>query len=123
VASILTEAGGVLLDPFQAGARFRGIAANDQRAPGISDIQAESETGFTLRFSEPINEAAANPINYRVEDPQGNELPIVAAELNGFGTQALVTTWPLTQGVEYTLMAITGATDAVGNPLTLGATT
>ncbi len=119
-ANVMSADGERLLDPFLASASFHGIASSDGARPVITAIAATSETSVAIRFSEPVTQAAANPTKYRLQDPDGSTLPVVAAELNGFGTEATIKTWAMTQGVRYTLVALDDVEDLSGNPVDVG---
>lgn len=120
VEDVIAADGEQVLDPFMATRTFQGIAATDTSSPGITSIEAASDTSVVVRFSEPVSEAAADPSKYRIEDPDGSPLQVVAANLNAFHTEAKITTSSMTLGLEYSLVALDAVEDASGNPLSLG---
>lgn len=117
VTNVLSTQGSKLIDPFLNTREFRGISEGDQVPPEVLEVYPTSNTTIVIRFSEPVGDAAADPTRYVIQDADANDLPVVAAVLNEFNTEVTLTTWPMTPGTAYTLVAINGVTDRNGNVL------
>lgn len=120
VSNVLSQAGEMLVDPFSSTGLFQGIGASDTRPPTMTVIQPRSAEEIVIRFSEPVVGGAGDPTRYVIEDGGGSVLPVTAASLKAFGTEATIATWPMTQGQAYQLLEIAGTTDKTGNGLILG---
>ncbi|HET8986303.1 MAG TPA: Ig-like domain-containing protein, partial [Trueperaceae bacterium] len=121
VAGVLSLSGNRLVDPFLNVGDFRGIPQGDQVPPEVLDAYATGNTTVVLRFSEPVSSNAADPTGYLVLDSGDAVLTVAGAKLNEYGTEATLTTWPMTAGVEYRLTTVSGVTDTSGNALTIDA--
>lgn len=106
VTNVGSAEGGILIDPTRCTASFYGIPPDDTTPPTLTGAACTSATGVLLSFNEPLDDEAADPINFSITSPDSEIAPdpvIIGAELTTYGTQVLLSTLPLTAEVEYTV--------------------
>lgn len=120
VGAAFSVAGGRLVDPFNNRAGFVGIAAGDARRPTLSLATSIGETAVLVRFSEAMLDepgGLGDPGAYQIRDGSGEELVVVGAEPNAYGTAVTLTTArKQLVGTIYTL-SVDGVRDMAGNPI------
>lgn len=103
------------LDPDSREATFFGIPADDSVGPVVvSAVPTDIDT-VLVSFSEPLRDGAADPLNFEIAPG----LTVIAAEATRFNTQMILTTTPMSQGVEYTL-TVSQVQDLAGNVIGSG---
>ena len=105
VTNVASLEGGILIDPTRCTASFYGIPPDDTEGPTLTGAACTSATGVLLSFSEPLDDQAADPINFDIYSEFGIDPDpvIIGAELTTYATQVLLSTLPLTAEVEYTV--------------------
>lgn len=98
------------INPEAREATFFGIPQNDPEPPIVVNAVATGINTVLVSFSEPLREGAANPINFTFSP----DLTVLSAESTLYNTQVILTTTPMTQGVEYTL-TVSNVQDLAGN--------
>lgn len=120
VGAAFSVAGGRLVDPFNNRAAFVGIAAGDTRRPTLSLATSIGETAVLVRFSEAMLDepgGLGDPGAYQIRDGSGEELVVVVAEPNAYGTAVTLTTArKQLVGTIYTL-SVDGVRDMAGNAI------
>lgn len=77
VISVTSLDDGILIDPTRNTASFFGIPPYDAEGPTLVSAACTSDTTVLLSFSEPLDDEAADPINFSITPA----LVIVGAEL------------------------------------------
>jgi hypothetical protein len=116
VGPATADPGGRLVDPFRDELAFTGIAADDVTPPSLVEAWAADNQTVTLRFSEPVQEHAADPARYTVLDASGTPLRVSSARLRVHDTRVELTTAPMVAEMAYTIAANT-ILDVAGNPV------
>lgn len=104
-----------VIDPAHDTAMFE-VVPGDDTAPEVFNAISTSLTTVLVSFTEPLAADAADPVKYQITPP----LAVTNVELNGFMTQAMLTTQAQTPGVVY-LVTVTGVKDPAGNGINTGA--
>ncbi|UCE58490.1 MAG: hypothetical protein JSU63_13730 [Phycisphaerales bacterium] len=94
------------IDPTRRTVQFSGIPLEDTVRPSLVDAASTSDITVLLSFSEPLDQDAADPVNFQItctgcETP--DELLVLHAALTRHNTQVILTTHPQTADVEYTV--------------------
>ena len=100
------------IDPTANSAVFYGIPPVDNVSPTVTGAQAVSSTRILVSISEPLREGSANPANFVISPA----ITILDAAADAYGTQVALTTLPMTEGVEYTLV-VNNVQDLAGNSI------
>jgi len=106
ITNVASLASGTLIDPTRCTASFYGIPPDDTTPPGLTSAVCINATSILLSFSEPLDDGAADPINFSITsaNPQIARDPvIIGADLTVYNTQVLLVTLPLTAEVQYTV--------------------
>ena len=92
-----------LIDPARHTSSFYGIAANDTDGPILMAAVSSSSSTVLLTFSEPLDEDAADPVNFglRCEACATKDLLVFDAWMTAHNTQIVLATHPQTAGKEY----------------------
>jgi hypothetical protein len=101
VTNVKNDTNGLLINPFQNTTTFQGIPPVDQTAPEVAGAVSTASTQVRVSFSEPVDTAADDPINYSISPL----LTVTGAQRNVHNTQVLLTTLPQVAGLEYTVTA------------------
>lgn len=110
VTNVLSNSGGKLIDPDFNIASFHGIDVADATQPQLVRAEALDYQSVRLTFSEPLENHATDLLNYTVSP----SLSLVGLTVNEWGTQATLSTLPMTAGTTYTA-TVGGVEDRAGN--------
>lgn len=99
-----------LIDPTRNTALFFGIPPVDTTGPQVVRAESISNTEVVVSFSEPLDDQAANPLNFSIDPP----LAVIDARPSKFDTQVILTTSPQLANVVYTV-TVENVKDKAGN--------
>lgn len=126
VVQIRSNKGGNRIDPTRNTSTFFGILPVDIVAPKVVSVASTSATTIIITFSEPLDDDAADPVNFIVTYcttetkpcPVADQaqLVVTAAELSQHNTQVILTTAAQQLGIEYNVEVI-NVTDLAGNSI------
>ncbi|MHC4696005.1 MAG: hypothetical protein ACYTFA_04600, partial [Planctomycetota bacterium] len=110
VTNVTSKRDTFLIDPTRNRATFSGIPPVDTAPPQVIGATAISKTAVLVSFSEPLNNASADPLHFAISP----ELVVTAAEQTKYQTQMILTTLPQIPDREY-LVTVEGVQDRAGN--------
>ena len=103
VTNIRAAADEFLIDPARSHGVFYGIGPEDTDGPRLLRAASTSSSTVLLSFSEPLDDDAADPVNFiiRCETCDSDTLVIFDAWLTAHNTQIVLATLPQTAGKQY----------------------